>query len=158
VGYIYQWTFHNGVKDTGRVATYRLPATGTYTVHLDLVDTICNAVYGYDFTSAVTRMDQRLWIPNAFTPNGDGINDQVHVTFDLFSVNGGKLTVGAYDLAGHRIATLLEQPALAGPYKATWNGRDTSGRTVPPGVYLLRVEVEVDKGVFSQIGHTGVAY
>lgn len=94
----------------------------------------------------------------AFTPNGDGINDQVHVTFDLFSVNGGKLTVGAYDLAGHRIATLLEQPALAGPYKATWNGRDTSGRTVPPGVYLLRVEVEVDKGVFSQIGHTGVAY
>ncbi len=44
-------------------------------VHLDLVDTICNAVYGYDFTSAVTRMDQRLWIPNAFTPNGDGRNE-----------------------------------------------------------------------------------
>ena len=93
-----------------------------------------------------------------FTPNGDGINEEARVSFDLFSVNGGKLRVAALDLAGQEIATLLEQPAIAGPYSATWDGRNSSGETVPPGIYLVRVEVDVDRGVFRQISPLGVVY
>jgi hypothetical protein len=93
-----------------------------------------------------------------FTPNGDGINEEAKVSFDLFSVNGGKLRVAALDLAGQEIATLLEQPAIAGPYSATWDGRNGSRETVPPGIYLVRVEVDVDRGVFRQIGPLGVVY
>ena len=90
--------------------------------------------------------------------NGDGINEDARVSFDLFSVNGGTLRVAALDLAGQKIATLLEQPAIAGPYSAVWDGRNSSGETVPPGIYLVRVEVDVDKGVFRQIGPLGVVY
>jgi hypothetical protein len=93
-----------------------------------------------------------------FTPNGDGINEEARVSFDLFSVNGGQLRVSVLDLAGQEIATLLEQPAIAGPYSATWDGRNGSRETVPPGIYLVRVEVDVDRGVFRQIGPLGVVY
>ena len=93
-----------------------------------------------------------------FTPNGDGINEEARVSFDLFSVNGGQLRVSVLDLAGQEIATLLEQPAIAGPYSAVWDGRNGSGETVPPGIYLVRVEVDVDRGVFRQIGPLGVVY
>ena len=93
-----------------------------------------------------------------FTPNGDGINEEARVSFDLFSVNGGQLRVAVLDLAGQEIATLLEQPAIAGPYSAPWDGRNGSGETVPPGIYLVRVEVDVDRGVFRQIGPLGVVY
>ena len=95
---------------------------------------------------------------SVFTPNGDGINEDARVSFDLFSVNGGTLRVAALDLAGQKIATLLEQPAIAGPYSAVWDGRNSSGETVPPGIYLVRVEVDVDKGLFRQIGPLGVVY
>ena len=95
---------------------------------------------------------------SVFTPNGDEINEDARVSFDLFSVNGGMLRVAALDLAGQKIATLLEQPAIAGPYSAVWDGRNSSGETVPPGIYLVRVEVDVDKGVFRQISPLGVVY
>ena len=95
---------------------------------------------------------------SVFTPNGDEINEDARVSFDLFSVNGGMLGVAVLDLAGQKIATLLEQPAIAGPYSAVWDGRNSSGETVPPGIYLVRVEVDVDKGVFRQISSLGVVY
>jgi len=75
IDYQFRWTFPNGVVDTGRVTTYRVPTSGSYTVKLELIDTVCNAVYPYEFTSAVLRYDQRVWIPNTFTPNGDGRNE-----------------------------------------------------------------------------------
>lgn len=75
IDYQFRWIFPNGVVDTGRVTTYRVPTSGTYTVKLELIDTVCNAVYPYEFTSAILRYDQRVWIPNTFTPNGDGRNE-----------------------------------------------------------------------------------
>lgn len=94
----------------------------------------------------------------AFTPNGDGVNDRATASFDLFSVNGGALRVTAFDLAGRRVATLLDDSAVAGPYAVAWDGRNDSGHVVAPGIYLVRVEIEVDGGLFSQIAHLGVAY
>ena len=92
------------------------------------------------------------------TPNGDGANEQTAIDFDLFGIDGGVVEVAVYDLAGHRVATLLSEEAVAGPYGPVWDGRGPSGRLVPPGLYLIRVEVEVDGGEPVGLEQVGVVY
>lgn len=92
------------------------------------------------------------------TPNGDGANDPVAIEFDLFGVAGGALRVEVRDLNGRRLAAILDAPATAGPYALRWDARDERGHLVPPGLYLIRVAVEVDRGAFARMAALGVAY
>ena len=92
------------------------------------------------------------------TPNGDGTNDPVAIEFDLFGVTGGALRVEVRDLSGRRCAAILDAPAAAGPYALRWDARDERGQLVAPGLYLIRVEVEVDRGAFARLAAIGVAY
>ena len=92
------------------------------------------------------------------TPNGDGTNEQVAIGFDLFGVAGGALRVEVLDLSGRRCAAILDAQAAAGPYALRWDARDERGKLVPPGLYLIRVEVEVDRGTFARVATVGVAY
>ncbi|MBT4501499.1 MAG: hypothetical protein HOC74_27470 [Gemmatimonadetes bacterium] len=92
------------------------------------------------------------------TPNGDGANEHTSIRFDLFGVDGGRLNVGVYDLAGRRVVTILEGRAVAGPYAPTWDGKNEKGHPVIPGLYLIRIEIEVDEGTFTRIEPVGVAY
>ncbi|NKB68210.1 MAG: hypothetical protein GKR89_14205 [Candidatus Latescibacteria bacterium] len=92
------------------------------------------------------------------TPNGDGANDTAAVGFELFGLDGGRIDVAVYDLAGHRVSTLLSDRAAAGPYAPVWDGRNEDGNLVAPGLYLIRVEVEVDGGSPIGIEPVGVAY
>ena len=67
------------------------------------------------------------------------------------------LTVALYDLAGRRVRVLWDGPAAAGRKRLAWDGRDDSGRLVAPGHYLLRVEIDADRGdVWT--GLVGVVY
>jgi len=45
-----------------------------------------------------------------------------------------------FDMAGQRIATLLDEEMAAGTYRVSWNGQDAGGRTVASGVYLYRIQ------------------
>ena len=92
------------------------------------------------------------------TPNGDGVNEQVAIGFDLFGVAGGALRVEVHDLSGRRCAAILDAQATAGPYALRWDAQDERGKLVPPGLYLIRVEVEVDRGTFARVAAVGVAY
>ncbi len=92
------------------------------------------------------------------TPNGDGVNEQVAIGFDLFGVAGGALRVEVRDLSGRRCTAILDAPAAAGPYALLWDARDERGKLVPMGMYLIRVEVEVDRGTVARMEVVGVAY
>ena len=92
------------------------------------------------------------------TPNGDGRNYQISIAFDLFGVAGGDVSVEVYDLAGHRIATPFTTVASAGPYAPSWDATGTDGRTVLPGIYLVKVKVAVDEGDFATVKKIAVAY
>ena len=83
---------------------------------------------------------------NPFTPNGDGINDVVELTFPVFAVQGAKeLVLAVYALDGQRVRQMAPVVAhAAGMQRVTWDGRDDRGRLAPPGLYLCRVGVEVD--------------
>jgi predicted outer membrane repeat protein len=49
-----------------------------------------------------------------------------------------RLTV--HDVAGRRVAVLVDQPHAPGWYERTWDGRDDLGRRVSSGIYFVRME------------------
>ena len=94
-----------------------------------------------------------------FTPNGDDVNDQVHISYDLFEVTGeGSVNVEIRDLAGRLIRTVYAGQDLIGHYEHKWDGTDDSGVLVSPGLYLYRVSLDTDREGSNQIGTVHVAY
>ena len=91
--------------------------------------------------------------PRVFSPNGDGVNDELQLDFTVMLV-GGSTGVAAeiFDLTGRRVRRLEERREVgAGSYSIAWDGRDEADELVPPGVYAVRLKLDVD------IEHTGVA-
>ena len=75
-------------------------------------------------------------IPNPFNPT-------TSISFDLSERCDVKLDV--YNMLGKRVATLEDGEMSAGRYSVVWDGRDDSGRSVPTGIYLYRIEAGMDK-------------
>ena len=96
--------------------------------------------------------------PPVLTPNGDGINDETEIDFAVFGVEEAGIQVGIYDLSGRLVADLSGMNAGAGRYQPTWDGKDGSGSLVPPGLYLVRVEVDVDEDTFAELRSVAVVY
>ena len=84
--------------------------------------------------------------PNPFTPNGDGVNDELSVRYDLISVTAATpVAIRVYDLAGRLVTAISESVERSGRYDdKSWDGRDAQGTLLAPGLYLLRIEVDGD--------------
>ena len=97
--------------------------------------------------------------PATFTPNGDGINDQLNVSYILLrALQKVPVDLSLYDLSGRLVRKLQNSGAINGPQLLIWDGRDDSGNTVPPGLYLLRLSIDTDTGSEDQTLTVGVAY
>lgn len=80
-----------------------------------------------------------------FSPNGDGINDKLEVNFSLMRVGvSAPVKVEIYDLSGRSVNRLSDEAIDAGRHSVSWTGADRSGVTVSPGIYVLRIDLEVD--------------
>ena len=96
--------------------------------------------------------------PNPFTPNGDGINDEMTVTFDVQRLLTPKpVRLEVFDLNGHRLH-LIERELSSGGYSQRWDGRDDGGHIVPPGLYILRISTEADDAGAARTRLVSVAY
>ena len=80
------------------------------------------------------------------TPNGDGANDAARIGFEVLRLDGTQaVIVSMHDLAGRRVWTLEQvRERASGQYEVVWQGVDDAGERVPPGTYILRVEVDAD--------------
>jgi len=97
--------------------------------------------------------------PHAFTPNGDGINDECRLSYDLLNLTReAAVTVSICDLAGNRVRRLYEGADGQGRYSHPWDGRDGAGQSVPPGVYVFHIRVEADGRDDLHQGVVGVTY
>ncbi len=83
------------------------------------------------------------------TPNGDGVNDETRFEFSVLRLGGQRaVTTRLYDLGGGLVRSWEERRGLAsGPYTVSWAGDDQSGQLVPPGTYVLEIEVDADADV-----------
>ena len=62
--------------------------------------------------------------------------------------NSGSVSVEVLDVAGRRMAALLENQAMAaGSHRLRWDGRDATGRRVTPGIYLVRIAAGAEVAV-----------
>ncbi len=96
--------------------------------------------------------------PNPFTPNGDGINDEMTVLFDVQRLLTPKpVRLEIFDLNGRRLR-LIERDLLSGGYSQQWDGRADGGQIVPPGLYVLRISAKADDAGSAQTRIVSVAY
>ena len=91
------------------------------------------------------------------TPNGDGVHDELAVSFTLQGIEAGELAVEIYDLSGRLVRRLVAETRSEGRYTEKWDGLGAGGR-VAPGIYLARVAVGTDLGTFEQTRTVAVAY
>ena len=97
--------------------------------------------------------------PNPFTPNGDGINDKVIFSFDLFLVlDQVDVQLEIYDLSGLRIAQIQPGGSTAGSLQVEWDGRDSQGQVAPPGIYLYRLAIDLDNVSTERSGTLSLVY
>jgi hypothetical protein len=71
----------------------------------------------------------RIW-PNPFNP-------RAMVIFNLPEAGHALITV--HDVAGRLVARLEDAMVAGGPHVLRWEGRDGDGRSLPSGVYFVRL-------------------
>ncbi|MEC7842914.1 MAG: gliding motility-associated C-terminal domain-containing protein [Candidatus Latescibacterota bacterium] len=97
--------------------------------------------------------------PNPFSPNGDGVNDRVRLTFAVQRLTDAvPVRTEIYDLSGRRVAELEEGSGIRPLFAVDWDGTGFDGDVVAPGIYLYRIVVESDGGTKERLGHLAVAY
>ena len=118
-GYQYLWS-------TGSIWQMISPwEPGTYTL------TVFNE-YGCEYTDSIELIrdcNLRIFIPNAFSPNGDDMNDIFTITGAL--VNSFQMTI--YDRWGNEIFQTNDM-------SQGWNGTIKGGQPAPEGVYTYYIK------------------
>ena len=129
----YHWQFGNGFNSTlqNPVTTYQ--SQGHYVIKLSV-----NTGEPYFCKDEVTKQihilppDESLfYIPNSFTPNGDGINDFFYVVSEdivseqMFIYNRWKTLICTWNYVGGK-----------------WDGKNYKGILCPPGVYSYIYEAK----------------
>lgn len=127
---IYAWTFGDGSGSTVFEPTHTYQDTGTYEVLLFVQNT-------YGCIDTITQIVQVipefvLYVPNAFTPNSDGVND----FFTVAGLGIEEVVLSIYNRWGENIYTTTDQ-------EAGWNGtiQKNSGKA-QQDVYVYVVEVK----------------
>jgi gliding motility-associated-like protein len=125
----WQWEFGDGNSSDLEAPVHEFENPGRYEVHLTAIDK-----NGCEITATTIIEVKKIvnaFMPSAFTPNGDGYNDEYKI--------------GNYNLADFQIkifsrwgTTVFE----ANEPTFKWNGKDENGRDVPEGVYVYVVRYQ----------------
>lgn len=124
------------------LATWVPPEPDNYHVRLTVRDKAGNST---QVIRKVTWFDRASLAgvkaePRYISPNGDGMLDDMSVTFRVLEPLHLDVTVETAE--GHVVRTLSgDYPLVTGEVETlTWDGRDEAGNIVPDGPYLVRVQ------------------
>ena len=123
------------------------PLADSNTLSVGLVEVEDKAVNALKLASSV------------LTPNGDGINDALAIEYELLNLFGAvPVVLNLYDLSGRRVGSVYRGTAASGRFSLAWDGRLGDGSTPAPGMYLLQLEVDSDRGLETQRRVIALAY
>lgn len=92
------------------------------------------------------------------TPNGDGVNDELVLSYKLREVAVARpVELRIWDLSGALVRQLPPAQVRSGAFQYRWDGRDGAGRQVPPGTYLYELTLATG-GEERKVGVFAVAY
>lgn len=143
------WTFSDGSTSNARSLNHRFNDVSGEAVYIHLET--ANELGCSDTTSVTVPIELfAVWLPNAFTPNGDGVNDLFYfvslnqledVTFEIFNRYGERIhSASAKTLDSSLQDEIIETFAWDGTYK---------GNKVPTGTYIYRL-------TYKRLGNTRV--
>lgn len=143
------WTFSDGSTSNARSLNHRFNDVSGEAVYIHLET--ANELGCSDTTSVTVPIELfAVWLPNAFTPNGDGVNDLFYfvslnqledVTFEIFNRYGERIhSASAKTLDSSLQDELIETFAWDGTY---------NGNKVPTGTYIYRL-------TYKRLGNTRV--
>lgn len=134
------WTFSDGGSSEARSVTYSFNDLSVDSVGIQLIS--FNKIGCSDTTSIKVPVELfAVWMPNAFSPNGDGVNDKIFFTslnnledvhFEIFNRQGTRLfSVHEKHLTCGVIPNLADLLGWDGTYK---------DKDCPQGTYVYRLQ------------------
>lgn len=159
----YSWDFGDPASDVQNNSQEENPShlftrPGRFVVTMVADNGACSK----SFARTVTILAEEYYFPEAFTPNGDGLNDVFRPLPAFWAKNDPALaerqirsarvrSFEIFDLQGRtvfRLAGEAEWQAQPG-----WHGRDDAGNLLDPGTYLFRIVIEQDPR--GEVSHQG---
>ncbi|MDW8057802.1 MAG: gliding motility-associated C-terminal domain-containing protein [Bacteroidia bacterium] len=120
-------------------------APGTYSVVLYVENNLGCSDF-YVCTDCIQILPRRAYLPNAFSPNGDGKNE----VFRILPVEEG------LRFARLEVFDRWGQVVFAGDNLSEWKGEGKDGKPLDPGTYSYRAVILIpDEGLFT---YTGVVH
>jgi gliding motility-associated-like protein len=143
-----------GASNVAWLTCYGISTSSAVTLPLNDEGTCCVTLYAYE-GSCVDSVTQcvnvvpkaRLIVPNVFTPNGDGRNDN----FTLDAVGIGDITIAIFDRWGLK----MFETSTTGNIK--WDGKTKNGALVTDGTYFYMLKATgLDGGSYDLKGTINV--
>jgi hypothetical protein len=124
---------YGSVNDWGNAVRAEISEVGTFGLFAD-------SRLSYDSGKGLSGV---IVEPNPFSPNDDGFYDETRINFFL-SREIDWITIEIYDISGEAVRTIRWQEGLTrlarNEVHIDWDGKDDTGKVVPYGIYILRVE------------------
>jgi len=148
------WDFGDGTVEDytfGQYPSHEYADTGEYTVVLYVENELGTCTDEYEFEICV-QPEFTLWIPNSFTPDGDGLND----LFEIVSSGIIEFELQISSSWGHKIYTMnsIDDPFWDGTYKGNPVQQDRYiYEVVAKGFHLGGVKFQKSSGYIHVIRH-----
>lgn len=130
-----QWDMGNNYSTTETNPTYTYPNEGKYMITLTVTDTA--GCTDQTMREIEVHESMKFYIPNAFTPNGDGVNE----TFGPFGVgiDPDNYSMNIFDRNGNLVYMTTN------PFDY-WDGYTKNGVLCPTGVYVYKIVLKTWDG------------
>jgi gliding motility-associated-like protein len=128
---VWYWNFGDGSSSALFNPLHSYLADGTYSTAFTASNEGCSRTL---FREITVHSDPRIFLPNAFTPNGDGLNDVLEVKG--LQLDGFEMSI--YDRNG-KLVEVMTDPSQG------WDG-SINGIAAPEGAYTYRLLFKSSEG------------